>query len=89
MRACRRTAAGCEPSARSHRRGCDLLDVVYQAVELPLRTRLGLAAQPDAAYALVVPDVGDWLDVRTWPVGWSSSSCTVSTFATRLSEAAK
>ena len=59
MRQCARaarTAAGGEPSTGPHRPGCDLLDVVHQAVELPLRADLGLAAQREAAHALVVSD---------------------------------
>ena len=57
MHACRRTAASGEPTVRSQRLRRDLFDVVRQAKELPLRAHPGLAAQREAAPALVVPDV--------------------------------
>ena len=36
-----------------------LLDVVHQAVELPLRADLRLAPQREPVHVLVVPDVGE------------------------------
>jgi hypothetical protein len=53
MRACLRAAergAATGPSARSHRLGRNLLDVVHQAIQLPLRGDLGLAAQREAPH---------------------------------------
>ena len=44
MRACRRALASRCCSARPHRLGGDLLDVVYQAMQLPLRGHLGPAS---------------------------------------------
>jgi hypothetical protein len=43
--------------ARPHRLGRDLLDVVHQAIQLPLGCHLGLAAQREGAHALVAPNV--------------------------------
>ena len=36
-----------------------LLDVMHQAVQVPLRAYFGNAAQREAAHTLVVPDVGE------------------------------
>jgi hypothetical protein len=45
-------------SARSHRLGRDLFDVVHQAVQLQLCAHLGVTAQREAAHALAVVDIG-------------------------------
>ena len=46
-------------SVSAYRQLGGLLNVVHQAVELPLRRDLGASAQREAAHALVVPGVGE------------------------------
>jgi hypothetical protein len=46
-----------------------LLDVVNQAIQLPLGVHLGLSAQCEAIQALVVPEVGEYRFDRGEPGG--------------------